>query len=246
LLADSHCHFDSFKGRKELIEAYSNAGVKFVVSNATNPDSVKAHLGFADEHPSLLIALGLHPVDILSLSSEEIDSSFSIIKDNIGKAVAVGEVGLDFKYADESQRVFQEDVFRRFINLATENKKPLVVHARYAETQCLNILEELSAKNVQMHWFTNSKKTSKRAVELGYFISCGPIILSDLQTQSVVKEIPLENLLLETDCPVPFLGVQSDPSWISRVCEKVAEIKCISPEKVSLVTGKNFSKLFHK
>jgi len=246
MLVDSHCHLDWFKNPEKIVKEAKKAGVEYILSNATNKKAILANLGLLDRFPMVKIALGIHPVDLFYMSKEESRGAYALIMDNISKAVAIGEVGLDYKHGDEAQKEFQEHMFRHFIDLAKEHDLPLVVHARYAETQCLDILEETGAKKVLMHWFTNSKKTSARAVELGYKISCGPIMLSDAPSADVVREIPLENLLLETDAPVSFNGRQSQPSWIPKVRDAVAELKGIDPEEVEQATGKNFNALFGK
>lgn len=244
MLADSHCHLDLFKNPREKVENARKNGVERILSNATNLKNIQSNLDLASQFPEVDCGIGIHPVDLLSMNQSEIEKGISLVRENIGKAICVGEVGMDFKYAKENQKESMEKVFREFISIAMENNKPIIVHARYAETQCLNILEEMQVKKVHLHWFTNSKKTAKRARELGYFISCGPIIFSDEASSEIVKETPLKNLMLETDAPVAFKGEQSEPAWIPKVCEKVAELKEISVEEVSKTTGNNYTVLF--
>ncbi len=247
MLADSHCHLDWFKNPAKKVSNASDKGVSRMLSNATGAKSLRKNLALSEKFSAVHCALGLHPGNALSMSENETESSFAFVEKNIAHAAAVGEIGLDFKYAaSKGQKNLQENVFRRFISLAADKNKPVVVHARYAESRCLDILEEMGAVKVHMHWFTNSKKTAARAVSLGFYISCGPIIFFDAASAEVVKLIPLENLLLETDAPVAFEGKESEPSWIPRVCGKVAELKGVSFAEVEAATGKNFSLLFKK
>ena len=95
-----------------------------------------------------------------------------------------------------------------------------------------------------MHWFTNSKKTSSRAFDLGFFASCGPIISSDVPSAEIASSFPLDKVLLETDAPVVFEGKKSEPSWIPGVCSKFAELKGVSKEEIEQITWKNYKKLF--
>lgn len=244
MLADSHCHLDWFKNPSEMVQKALSAGVSRILSNSTSSSNLASTVGLL-KFPSVRCAIGLHPVDLLSLDERQIEDAFGFISKNLHNACAIGEVGMDFKRAQTlEQRSLQEGVFRRFIGLAIEHDKPIVVHARYAETQCLDILESMGAKKVHMHWFTNSKKTCTRAVSLGYYISCGPIISIDPASAQIVAQIPLENLLLETDAPVEFGGRESDPSWILQVCEKVAQIKGLDKSEVEERTWKNFTGLF--
>ena len=245
MLADSHCHLDMLQDPEKAVERALALGVGAMLTNATGQQSMAASLSLAGKFGAVKCALGLHPERVLLATQQELALAFAQVERFIPAASAVGEVGLDFKYAKTPvQRALQEDAFRNFISIATRAGKPLVVHARYAQTRSLDILEETGARKVQMHWFTSSAKTCARAVSLGYSISCGPAIISDAQSAQVVKGIPLENLLLETDAPVQFLGKESEPSWIPLVCSKVAELKGTSFGEVARVTTRNFSRLF--
>ena len=245
MLADSHAHLHSFADLKGVVGRAKAAGVSRIITNSTSPQDIPQDIAISKEFPSVLCAIGIHPSELLSLSEAEISKGIKMVEKNVKFASAIGEIGLDFKHAKtDAERAIQERFFREFIRLAIKNKKPVCVHARYAETRCLDILEEEGAKKVHMHWFTNSKKTASRAISLGYYISCGPIILSDEQSAEVVKSIPLENLLLETDSPVPFMGRDSEPSWIPRVCAKVAQLKGIKELEIEKRTGANFTALF--
>ncbi|MBI4210091.1 MAG: TatD family hydrolase [Candidatus Diapherotrites archaeon] len=251
LLADSHCHIDMLPSPREAVERALKNGVTHVLTNATGSGSIARSLGLSrmlgegKDAAAVKCAIGIHPGNVLKMAAPELESAFLEVEHGLPQAAAVGEVGLDFKYAKtQEQRALQESVFGKFVSMAQNAGKPVVVHARYSETRCLDILEEMGAERVQMHWFTNSRKTAARAVSLGYYISCGPIILSDVQSAEVVKGIPLESLLLETDAPVQFLGEVSEPSWIPLVCKKVAELKGVGFDEVARATSRNFSRLF--
>ncbi len=245
LLADSHCHLDSFKDVPKKVLAAEKVGVERMVTNSTEPGNMAKNLELSKNFKSVECALGTHPSNALGLSKGELSNGFSFVEEHVSEAIGIGEIGMDFKHAKTiAERNLQGKVFRGFIKLAIENDKPVSVHARYAETQCLDILEEMRAEKVHMHWFTNSKKTTKRAVQLGYVISCGPIIFSDPVSAGIVKGIPLENLLLETDCPVPFAGKISEPSWIPGVAEKIAELHGETAKTVAIATGKNYKRVF--
>ncbi len=245
MLADSHCHLDWFSGPAAIVANAQKAGVEKILSNATSMASIGKNLALSSEFKEVKCALGIHPVDLLPMKRAEIDSAFRLVEENISSCVAIGEVGMDFKRASMPvQRELQEEVFRKFISLAITHDKPVVVHSRWAESQCLSILEEMGCQKVHMHWFTSSAKNARRAVRLGYRISCGPIILSDALSAQIVKGIPLESLLLETDAPVEFGGGRSEPSWIPRVCAAVSAIKGVSAGEVSQATGRNFSALY--
>ena len=245
MLVDSHCHVDWFKNPEKIVKNALNNGVEVILSNATSIESISKNLVLARQFSCIKPVIGVHPVDLLRVSDEEVDFAFELVEKNISKAIAIGEVGLDYKYAKtQEQKNRQEVVFRRFIALAIKYNKPLVVHARYAESKVLDILEESGVTRVLMHWFTNSEKTSSRALDLGFFVSCGPIIISDVQSAKIASGFPLNKVLLETDSPVEFVGKKSEPSWIPLVCAKFAELKGVSVEEIEQITQKNYKKLF--
>ncbi len=245
MFADSHMHLHSFEDAANVVRRAQDAGVEKMLTNSTSSQNIGVDLALSKKFPQVLCALGLHPVDILSMEKGAIEDAFSLAGQNISSAAAIGEIGMDFKRGQTPvQRSLQEEVFRRFISLALKHDKPVVVHARWAEPQCLSILEEMNCQRVHMHWFTNSEKNVARAVKLGYKISCGPIIFSDPASAQIVKGIPLESLLLETDAPVDFGGGRSEPSWIPKVCSAVAALKGVAEKEVSSATGRNFSSLY--
>ncbi len=246
MLADSHCHLDWFREPESVVQRAVKSGVSAILSNSTSPENIGPNLELSKKFKEVGCAIGLHPVDLLSLGEAQIMAAVKLVESRVHEAAAVGEIGMDFKHANAAQKKLQERVFRGFVAIAIGAKKPVVVHARFAEPECLDILEELGAKKVHLHWFTNFHENAQKAVELGYFISCGPIIFSDPASAEVVKGIPLESLLLETDAPVFFKGKQSEPSWIPEVCAKVAQLHGVENSVAESKTGKNFTKLYFK
>ncbi|HIH09214.1 MAG TPA: TatD family hydrolase [Candidatus Diapherotrites archaeon] len=247
MLADSHCHLDSFPSPQAVIGTAVSAGVGVMVSNSTNLASMEKNIFLASRYKQVRCALGLHPVDLLFMERERAQGCIAYLKANIPHAKSIGEVGLDFKYAaNDMQRSIQENFFTEQVEIALENGLPLIVHSRYAEKRCLEILARLGAERVLMHWLTGNKKSAEDAVSLGYFISCGPVILNDPASAQVVKSIPLENILLETDAPVKFGGKPSDPSWVKGVCAKVGGLKGLDYSNVEAATWSNFKRLFRE
>jgi len=245
MLVDSHCHLDFFNNLEEVVRRAVENNVNTMVSCSTNLESIKKHLKFQNEFKEVKICLGIHPSDILRMSKEEIEKSLELLKKNLQNCVAVGEIGMDFKHGKTSeQKKIQEEIFRIQIKIALDNNLPTVVHSRFAELKTMEILKEEGAKKILMHWFSNSNESVKRAKELGYLMSCGPIILSSKQSLEVAKNIPLENLLLETDAPVAFLGKQSEPFWINRVVEKLSDEKRLKNGEIAKKTTKNAMSFF--
>ena len=245
LLVDSHCHLDFFPDLKPVILRAKQHGVSCMVSCATNLGSIKKHLLIQKEFVEVKICLGIHPVDFLKMKSADAKKALLLLEKNAPKCVAVGEIGLDNKYAKTViEKKAQEEIFRLQVRAAIENYLPVVVHARFAEQQALQVLKEEGAKKVLMHWFTNSVESVLEAQKSGYFMSCGPIIHSSVEALEIAKKIPQDLLLLETDAPVSFLEKQSEPFWIKGVLEKMSGGKGAKMEVLAKKTTKNAQTLF--
>jgi len=240
MFVDAHCHLDWFRAAERVVSEAEKVNVGLIVSNSTDLNSMRKNLFLTEKFKTVSAAGGIHPKDLLFMEEKEIEKGIYFLKKNLDSFVAVGEVGLDYKHAKtKSQKQFQEKYFQEFISIALENKKPLIAHSRYSDEMVLKILEKNSPQKVLMHWFNNKKESIEKALDLNYFISVGPIILSDKKSAELTKLIPLENLLLETDAPVEFMGKEANPSWIPKVAEKVAEIHGTSLEQIEKITTKN-------
>ena len=245
MLADVHCHLDQLPDAKAAVEEAKAKGVTKIVTNSDTPASVKASLALAQAFPEVECCLALHPANLLSLTGEEEKAGFKLVEENLSRAVGVGETGLDFKHAQtEEERERQVKAFKRFIALAGQAGKPVQVHSRQARQEVLDVLEEGKAGKVLLHWFVAGKKMLNEVVGRGYFVSVGPSVLFQSGMVSFVKALPLENMLLETDAPVPFEGEPARPSWIIQVAGKVAEIKNIDFSVLEGQLGRNYTNLF--
>jgi len=246
MLVDSHCHLDFFKNLKPIVKKALLNNVNLMISCSTNTSSIKNHLNIQKEFKEIKICLGIHPGDFLRMGKNEVISGLKLIEKNIDKCSAIGEIGLDNKYAKTtSQKESQEELFRKQIRLSLDADLPVVVHARFAEKKTMEILSEEGAKKVLMHWFTNSLNSVKTATKKGFFMSCGPIIHSSKDALKIAKKIPLKNLLIETDSPVSFQAKQSEPFWVKDVAKKISSEKKMDFEELAEITTKNALNLFN-
>jgi TatD DNase family protein len=184
--------------------------------------------------------VGIHPEYIKEIAEKEKDEFLDLIKANKEKIVGIGEIGLDFWEIKESYwQQKQKELFIELIGFAKELKKPLVIHSRKADEDAIKILEKADAKKVLMHMF-GSHHLVKRIIENGWFISTNTILLRSKKHKKVVRDIPLEKILTETDSPWldPNKG-RNTPLNVKIVVEKIAEIKKESFEKVDEVITKN-------
>ncbi len=246
---DAHAHMDMLS-EKELGKALFGATEKRVgkiISCSTSFESNKKNLLLAKEHKEISCAIGLYPLDLVELNKKEIEKSFSFFEKHIKRVIAIGEIGLDFKFCTKKEdKEKQEFWFSKFISLSKKYKKPLIIHSRFAQRQVLEQLEKEKAEKVLLHSFVDSSKLMKKASSLEYFVSVGMALLQNEQIQNKITEFPLEKLLFETDSPMRFNNEKVFSEKISDIAGKTAEIKGISLKVVEETQEKNFKILFDK
>ncbi|MCA9478313.1 MAG: TatD family hydrolase [Nanoarchaeota archaeon] len=264
-LIDAHAHLDAH-AMKGLTENYADwlsgilarakeKQVKAIVANGTNPESNRQVQTLAQEHDLIKPALGFYPTEVEKISEEFLDEELEYIKKQKDKIVAIGEVGLDKKYSEglltsgkwKELYAKQQAGFEKIISLSEKTKKPLLLHTRKAEQDVVDMLESSSLKNPMMHCFTGKKKLVKTIADHGWNFSVPVTVLKLHQFQELVKEVPLNQLLTETD--TPFLGPESgptnEPANISLSVMKMAELKGITKEEMSDQIFLNYMRLFN-
>jgi TatD DNase family protein len=248
-MIDVHCHLeqqDFSSDRDEVIEKCKKE-LKAIITCCAHPKDFNLTLNLVEKYAGFVFAtFGIHPEFIKEISEKEKDEFLEKIKENKNKVVGIGEIGLDFFEVKESDwQKKQKELFVELINFSKELKLPLVIHARNAYDEVVKILEQEDAKKVLMHMF-GANHLVKRVVENGWYISTNTIVLKSKKHKKVVKDIPLERIMLETDSP--WLGVEgkrNDPLSVKIVAEKIAEIKQKSFEEVDETTTKNAINFFN-
>ncbi|MEM2907445.1 MAG: TatD family hydrolase, partial [Candidatus Odinarchaeota archaeon] len=250
-LIDSHCHIfsEEFDGDRFIIlkRAYEK-GIIGIVESALD---VKTALKTLHEIESpttnvkIYLSVGLNPS---SLDATYFKENYKFIEDNIQRLTAIGEIGLDF-YQVENQydREKQRSYFKSFISLANEHKLPIIVHSRSAGKYALEVLVESRAEKVLLHAFDGSFKSAKLGVENGFFFSIPPSVAYSLQKRKLVKKLPLEQILLETDSPAlsPVKGVRNTLENLVVSLNEIAKLKSTDVKELAEVTFKNTVKLFN-
>jgi TatD DNase family protein len=241
-MIDIHCHLeqkDYDDDRDEVIEKCRKE-LKAVITCCAHPRDFAITMKMIENYKNFVFAsCGIHPEYIKEISEKEIDDFLEKIKQNKDKIVAIGETGLDFWWIKESEwQEKQKELFIQLINLAKELRKPLVVHCRDAFEDTIKILEQENAKEVNMHMFGNHNFVN-RIIENGWYISMNTIILRSKSYGKVIRDCPIEKLMLETDAPwlatkklTEGIKLRNDPTSIKMVAEKIAEIKKLSFEEV--------------
>jgi TatD DNase family protein len=247
---DSHAHYndESFDGdREELLLSMPSQGVEFIVNAAADMASCYAGIALTDKYPFVYCSVGVHPHEVKHLKEEDMAVLRELTQKE--KVVAIGEIGLDYHY-DFSPREEQRKWFKEQLLLAKEVDLPVIIHSREASQETFDMIAESGVKEGVIHCFSGSAELAKAYVKKGFYIGIGGSLTfkNAKKTVEVVKEIPLEKILIETDCPyltpTPFRGQRNDSSYLKYVVEKIAEIKGIDAMSISETTCQSAVKLF--
>ncbi len=246
----SHIHDSSFdEDRAEVLDRASRAGVQWILAMGEGEEDNRRVLDVAAAHREVLPCLGLHPD---RAGEEDLEAVEAQIRAHAQDLAAVGEVGLDYwvaRDAEADQRPIQQRVLRRMVALCRETGVPLSVHSRSAGHHTVSLLEEAGAPAglVCLHAFDGSAKHAVRAAELGYLLSIPATVVRSPQKQKVVRRLPLESLMLETDSPVlaPEKGARNEPHNVLLAAQTIAEIKGVTTAEVARVTSENARRVFN-
>ena len=249
-MIDAHCHVDFKeynKNREEVIDR-AKSKLSAIINSGASLGGNRRTLKLKEEYPDFLYpTLGFHPHNAVKADSNIIEQSLKEITLNIDKSVALGETGLDFhEIKSEEHKKRQNILFKRFIELAVEYQKPLVIHARDAEQESLDIVKKYDIPQVIFHCYGGDAQTASAIIDEGYYISISTIISFSTYHQNLAREIPLQNMLTETDSPYlsPFKG-RNEPAYVEEVVKKVAHVKELTMTEVDKVTEKNAQKVFN-
>lgn len=251
MIFESHAHYDSRKfdeDREELLNSMQENGIGTIVNVGATWKSVTTGLELANQYPFVYAALGLHPDEVGDLNEER----FAILKTECqkDKVVAVGEIGLDYYWDNESHDI-QKQWFVRQLELARDLDLPVIIHSRDAAEDTLKIMKE-HAQGMRgvIHCFSYSKEMAEEYVKLGFYIGVGGVVTfkNGRKLKEVVEAIPLERILLETDCPYlapePHRGKRNSSLYIPYIAEEIANLKGITYEEVVAQTEQNARALF--
>lgn len=251
-LFDTHTHiylkeFDS--DIDEVINRSFNSGVSGIVLPNIDSSSIKRMLEVEKKFPDKIFSsIGLHPSSVKENYLDELKIMDEYIEKE--KFVAVGEVGMDL-YWDKTFRIEQIITFRHQIELALNYNLPLIIHVRKAFEDTFKVLDEYKNSKLSgiFHCFSGDERQAEKAISMGFLLGIGGVVtFQNSGLQNVVKETAIENIVLETDAPflapVPFRGKRNEPTYLSYIAEKIAEIKNMSAYEVGEITTGNAKKVF--
>jgi TatD DNase family protein len=257
MFIDSHAHIDGAEfdlDRDEVIQRARDAGVSAILNVGTgDPHSgaLERAVELTEKYQDIYTAIGTHPHDARLFDGEAEQRITGLIKQS-SRVLAWGEIGLDFHY-DNSPRGVQMEVFRRQLHLARVAQLPVIIHTREAEAETIEILKSHPAGFNPagiMHCFSGSLRLAQQALELGFLISFSGILTFKKadELRAIAQRVPLDNLLIETDCPylspVPFRGKRNEPAYVVEVARCLAGIHGLEVEEIARISTENFVRLF--
>lgn len=248
---ESHAHYDDrrfHEDREELLSTLLPAsGVDVIVNSGADLRTSQASMRLAEKYDYVYFAPGVHPHELYDMSEEIIAKLRRLAGHK--KAVAIGEIGLDYYY-DTFPRQFQKFWFRRQLRLADELNKPVIIHSRDAAADTFDIISQSNIRRGVIHCYSGGVEMAMDYVEMGYYIGIGGVLTfpNAKKLVEVAKTIPLERILIETDCPylapAPNRGKRNDSRNLEYIVNRIAEIRQISPEEVAFATSQNGKDLF--
>lgn len=251
---ETHAHYEDAKfdtDRETLIASLPEHDIEYVINVGSSLETTKKSIVLAEQYEFIYAAVGVHPSDVAELNDENF-KELSAAAD-LKKTVAVGEIGLDYYWDKEPQgQENQRYWFRRQLALAKEKDLPVIIHSRDAAEDTMQILKETPMRENPgvIHCYSYSVEMAREFIKMGYYIGVGGVLTfkNAKKLRAVVEEIPLERILLETDCPYmapePHRGERNSSLFIPHVVEKIAEIRNISTEEVLQTTNTNARELF--
>ncbi len=250
-MIDSHCHVDFKvynKNRQEVIGRAQEKLTAIVNSGATLGGNRRT-LKLAEEYENFLYpTLGFHPSNASKSDASVIKQALDEIEANIDVAVGLGETGLDFNdISCEDDKNKQIKLFETFLEMSVEYQLPLVIHARDAEEKALEMVKKHSSiPQIIFHCYGGDIQTAQKIIEEGYFISLSTIVCFSEHHQQLAAELPLSQLLTETDSPYlsPFKGQRNEPSFVEETVKTISQVKSIPIRKIASVTDDNAREIF--
>jgi len=250
LFIDTHAHLyyrDLYEQLDDIIKRAESVGVKQIICVGTDLATSKISIDISEKYPNLFATVGIHPHETKDTSPLYLDEIEDLASHT--KVVAIGEIGLDF-YRKLSPQNTQIHVFVDQLKLAQRLNLPVVIHNRNADESIIQILKTVGQKNGVLHCFSSGREMAKNVLELGFKISfTGTVTYNDPEIESLLKELPLESLLLETDSPflspIPKRGKLNEPANLPLIASKIARIKGTSIQEVAEITTKTSNHFFN-
>ena len=247
MFTDTHCHIykEYYEDIKKILENAKECQINRMINNGCDKKSNEEVLKLSTQYKNIYGALGIHPEKVDTYKEEDLKE----IENNLTnpKIIAIGEIGLDYHYTKENKNR-QIELLEAQLQIAEKYNLPVIIHSREATEDTINTLKKYHVKGV-IHSFSGSKETALIYIKMGYLLGInGVITFKNSKLKEVIKEIPLENIILETDSPYltpePFRGKRNEPKRILEIAKFICELKNISLEELSKITNENIKRIF--
>jgi TatD DNase family protein len=250
-MIDTHAHIDHLENPQAALERALEAGVGDIIAVSMNLPSCRKNLEIknAVRQPQLHLAFGEHPSDV---NPDETGECLEFIKANREHLTAIGEIGLDFWYKwvrkDKEKHQQQREAFRKYLELARELDLPVVIHSRGTWKECLETTQGIGIQRAVFHWYSGPVDVLKKILEAGYYVSTTPSLAYSPQSREAIGYAPIEQTLIETDCPVSYkdgeTAFQAEPKDVFRTLKIYSEFKKVAEEKAAEILNGNARRLF--
>ena len=252
MIFDSHAHYDDRQfdeDREHLLGSLAAAGVGTVVNIGASLESSEASVRLANQYPFVYAAVGVHPSDIADLNEARMRQLEQLAQEK--KVVAIGEIGLDYHY-DEPTEALQKYWFEAQLELTASLGKPVIIHSRDAAKDTMELMQKYTPQlhGGVIHCFSYSKEIAREYVDMGYYIGVGGVLTfkNGRKLVEVIENIPLDRIVLETDCPYlapePFRGKRNDSTKLQYVVTRMAEVLGMDEKEVIRITRENAMRLY--
>ena len=249
---ESHAHYDDKKfnnDREEILNLLPKNNIDYVINVGCDMESSIKSIELAEKYEYIYASIGFHPHNAKNIKENDIKKLIDL--SNHKKVVAIGEIGLDFHY-NHSPKDIQKYWFKRQLEIVKKINKPVIIHSREASQECFDILKNSNIKHGVIHCYSGSTEMAKEYIKLGFYIGIGGVLTFSNAKKliEVIKNIQLEQILIETDSPylspIPNRGQRNDSRNLKYIVETIANIKNTTPENVANITKLNAKQLFFK
>lgn len=252
MIFETHAHYDDRaydRDRDKIIRLLKEEGIAPIINVGASLTSTETSIKLAHEYDHVYAAVGVHPSDCADMTDKDIKWLRELTGDD--KVVAIGEIGLDYHY-DEPDKNIQKKWFEKQLDLAKETNLPVIVHSRDAAQDTLDILSKVEHRGIRgiIHCFSYSQELAREYVKMGYYIGIGGVVTfkNGRKLHEIARTIPLENIVVETDCPYlapePYRGRRNSSAYLTYIIERIAQLREMSYEEVERATYENAALLY--
>jgi TatD DNase family protein len=239
-LVDTHAHIEEVNDLESVIQRAKMNNVIAIIAVGSSIKSNYGVLSLASKYKGFIYpSIGIHPIE----AQTDVELASTQIISNIDHCVAIGEIGLDYQY--DVNKTKQKETFENMLQISKKIGKPVSLHSRKAWDDVFSLVQSVGISKAVFHWYSGPNEVLKKILDNGYFISATPAVWHSLKHRNAIEMTPVESILLETDTPVKYGGVPSEPSDVTKVLDMVSKIKNISIDKLADITTNNACKLFN-